>query len=98
MERSSCSGCKAAIVWARSVKGKAQPFDATPERRIINAILPPASVRAEKRSVITYDAATGEHRAIVVDTWPMLGSITGEEVDAYMPHHATCPRVARFRR
>lgn len=95
MQRSPCRACQASVVWARTVNGKLQPFNATPERRVINAVLPPVTARAEKRSVISYDTTSGEHRSMVVDTWPMLGGVVGDEVDAYMPHHATCPRWKR---
>lgn len=30
-----CSGCQQPIVWAETVRGKRQPFDPKPEKRVI---------------------------------------------------------------
>jgi hypothetical protein len=68
VEAGKCSKCSAEIVWAETVNGKKQPFDAKPE----------------KRNIIAYDPSAGKTLARVVDT--------------YMPHHATCPAAASFRR
>jgi hypothetical protein len=98
MERGKCRSCPATVAWATTAKGKAQPLDVTPERRIVRAILPSPAVKMERRIVVAYDAGTGEHRAIVVESWPLGAGVVGDEVDTYMPHHATCPRAERWRR
>lgn len=94
MERNRCRGCRAEIVWCVTKHGKPQPLDATPQKRIIQPPLEPAE-GAIKLVVVTYDASSGVHRGIVMDTWP-VGTV-GREVDAYMPHHAVCPKVGQFR-
>lgn len=97
MERGKCRSCSATVLWATTAKGKAQPLDERPERRIINAIMPPASAKMERRIGVVYDPASAEHRAFVVETWPRVEGVVGTEVEVYMPHHATCPNWVRKR-
>lgn len=63
MRGGACRACGASIVWATTEKGKAQPLDPRPEKRIV---------------VDAHDIA--------------------RVVNTFMPHHATCPRAAEFRR
>lgn len=98
MESGKCRSCQATVLWATTAKGKAQPLDAKPERRIVQAVMPSPAVKMERRIIVQYDAASGEHRALVVESWPSGLGVVGHLMDTYMPHHATCPRADRWRR
>lgn len=53
MDAGSCHQCRAPIVWCVTAKGRKQPLNAKPEKRV----------------VVSYDPTTGQHRGTVVDTY-----------------------------
>lgn len=82
----TCSRCPAEIVWAVTEKGAKIPLDAKPEKRTVLVPMSGEVVVRRSRDVPTLpDGSFGLNvRAVVVDT--------------FMPHHATCPAVASFRK
>lgn len=84
-----CSECKATIVWTATVNGKMQPLDAEPNDD--------GNVVMTGRFRATDRGALPESRVLTkAEREPSLFADGGPE--RFMPHHATCPNVEKFRR
>lgn len=83
-----CDGphCRAPIYWSKTQTGKDVPLDGQPH---------PVMLQGEGKGKKLYLINDGV--AQLVDTWPVP---PGAQPDswAYMPHHATCPDVAKYRK
>ena len=90
MIQARCDSCRAAIEWAVSRNGKRQPFDAEPVPEgtylLVHRKGPgePAEAQFQKKAAREELAAYAAER--------------GSELRLFMPHHATCPDAAAWRR
>ena len=78
----TCGGCNAPILWARTGTGKMMPVDPNPHEN--------GNVRIVRgvggRLLATVVGARGAAR------------LRARNIELHMPHHATCPNAARFRK
>src|SRR5262249_11251830 len=83
-----CSACKAPIRWAVTIHGKLQPLNRDPDPAG-NVVL---------TGELVFVAGKGVHpRSRVLTKKQREPSLLAVEEERYMPHHATCPKVAQFR-
>lgn len=83
-----CSKCDAPIKWFSTVNGKPQPVDREPNPD--GNLIVTGNYRHVERM--------GALEEIRVVTKAERESMFPPEGDRWMPHHATCPNVADFRK
>lgn len=81
---SHCRSCHAPIRWAITIQGNYMPLDAEPD--------PAGNVLLTGRRVQGKD---GYYEEVQVDSGPGLFD---DGRQRFMPHHATCPQGAEWRR
>jgi len=81
--------CGAHMLWAVSINGKPQPFDAEPSEKG-NVVLQHVEEGKPPVARVIPAAELAKLRA--------LATSTGEVLKLFVAHHATCPRVAEFKR
>jgi len=81
---SSCRSCGAPIIWAITVNGKPQPFDAMPHEDG-NALLEERNITRDGHVHVELHARSSD---------PLFDA--GKPI--YMPHHATCEHADQWRR
>lgn len=84
-----CSECGAPLRWAVTKNGKLQPLNHDPDPAG-NVVLTDEIILVPRR---------GPHFRSKVLTKAELaqGDMFAPELERYMPHHATCPKVEAFR-
>lgn len=85
--RCNAEGCRAAILWVRTINGGRAPLDAEPVGRDVG-------------NLVLVKATEGEDPIALhlthLDT-AAVGSLEREGAAFYVDHHATCPNVEDFR-
>lgn len=81
-----CSACHRPILWAVTVNGRMMPLDFAPD--------PEGNQRLDGTVRV---GAGGRSGPGVVSIGPPSLLDEPDGADRYMPHHATCPNVERFR-
>lgn len=84
-----CRACKAEMVWALTVKGNRQPFDPEPTEE--GTYLLEHKEQGKPPVARHQDAAARE-------TLRRQAAARGEPLKLFVPHHATCPSRAQFRK
>ena len=77
-----CRGCGASIVWLQTANGKMMPCDPTP-------------VPYWEKEKATGKIVTKDGRIVSCEFHGVFGEQTGV---GYIPHFATCPNAADFKR
>lgn len=89
-DRSTCE-CGAELLWVATKNGKMQPLNATPDPSGNVVLLEPATYHSTQRGALRSSRA-------LTKVEREGGGLLPVEGDRYMPHHATCPKVAKFRK
>jgi len=85
----ACRACNAPMVWAVTPAGKRQPFDQEPTESGTYLL---SHEQQGKPPVARYqDSAARE-------TLRRQAATRGETLKLFVPHHATCPERARFKK
>jgi hypothetical protein len=86
-----CSACHAPILWAVTQKsGTPQPLDYEPN--------PEGNIVLVPGETVTLRGAVAPMCRVVTKLDRETGLFDTDAPAIYMPHHATCPDAARFRR
>lgn len=89
-DRSTCE-CGASLLWVATRNGKMQPVNAEPDPSGNVVLLDPPTYRSTPRGALRSSRA-------LTKVEREGGGLLPVEGDRYMPHHATCPKVEKFRK
>lgn len=90
-DTSTCE-CGEALLWVGTKNGKMQPVNATPDPAGIVVLLDPPTFTPTPRGPLR------SSRVLTKDEREGSGLFSEVEGDRYMPHHATCTKVEKFRK
>lgn len=79
-----CKSCGAAILWVISIKGTSQPLDFEPNEK--------GNLVVDAKRIVR------DGHVVIEDHARRYDELFDFGCDVFMPHHATCPQAAKWRK